>query len=540
MKKYLIILLAGLTLSLSACQQTPKEPVIINKNDGTLESILYGESSVAQKYSAPKTWTETLKNDNSLLRINIDASIFVPDVDLFPVYSVTPEDITKEKAENFVSACFENEKLYKLNNYRTKDVIMQEILTYRTEYDNPESYMNQALLKGSITQEEYDEQKAYDMEYYETELIPPLLEEYKTAPDDVDIEESDMEFELITIDGGIAGSDSWYELRGFSKSIDRSVYVKKDYDAGGGYGNAIKQVMTYFSGLTLNDIKNDLMSKWYYPYSKKHENLKNANMTYDEAALMVEDFVQNKMGYKNYKINIAGSLPHLPYNLSEKEKIELDLSGTLYDNLDESYCFVFTPEIDGIPILHYGEHKHSIDSYSGKTEWEDEFSPNLWGQHFVAVTVDNGNIINAVVSSSLAINEKINSNVPLLPFDKIKDIFKKHIFVSGNYNKMHEIDEVFTDSPDLHHDNPSVVDIDIDEIKLGYIKVRKKNGITTEGTLLPVWTFTGLQTNRYNDKSDTRIELDKNMSFSYDREYDNVFLCINAIDGSIIDLTKGY
>ncbi len=80
MKKFLIMLLAGITLCMSACQQTPENPIVISKNDGKLEESIYGTPAPLGKYSAPEKWEETIQNNTSILKIIVNADISVPDV----------------------------------------------------------------------------------------------------------------------------------------------------------------------------------------------------------------------------------------------------------------------------------------------------------------------------------------------------------------------------------------------------------------------------------------------------------------------------
>ncbi|MBQ3131700.1 MAG: hypothetical protein IJC24_03230 [Clostridia bacterium] len=73
--------------------------------------------------------------------------------------------------------------------------------------------------------------------------------------------------------------------------------------------------------------------------------------------------------------------------------------------------------------------------------------------------------------------------------------------------------------------------ITVEEIRLELRRVREQNSVT-DGLLIPVWSFYGNQWQTMKDGSEPgRTGMEGQRS---------CLLTINAVDGSIIDLAKGY
>ena len=147
----------AICIFISSCQPTPDEPIVQSKNDGKLEQAIYGSPAPLGKYEAPKTWQEeidTSKSSDKLLKISVDAKITIPDVEAYPVYRVTPKDITEDDAKAFIKAVTGKEELYSVDTWRTKDVVMADILYWQNALDDDNSPFHQAAKKLELTKEE--------------------------------------------------------------------------------------------------------------------------------------------------------------------------------------------------------------------------------------------------------------------------------------------------------------------------------------------------------------------------------------------------
>ena len=102
----------------------------------------------------------------------------------------------------------------------------------------------------------------------------------------------------------------------------------------------------------------------------------------------------------------------------------------------------------------------------------------------------------------------------LLPFAEIQNVFQEMIV------KKYE---------DFFAESDVKVEFEIDEVRLGYMRVMEK-GNTSEAQMVPVWDFFGKETLRYPDMGEPYIS---------DWPYESR-LTINALDGTIIDRGLGY
>jgi len=111
--------------------------------------------------------------------------------------------------------------------------------------------------------------------------------------------------------------------------------------------------------------------------------------------------------------------------------------------------------------------------------------------------------------------EKLSDEyVFLMPFSDIQDIFEEMVI------------KKYTD---FVGENQMRIALDIDRVRLGYMRVREKGNLM-EGTLIPVWDFFGSETIYYEGTDET---------YTVDGESES-WLTINAMDGTVIDRGLGY
>ncbi len=144
------------------------------------------------------------------------------------------------------------------------------------------------------------------------------------------------------------------------------------------------------------------------------------------------------------------------------------------------------------------------------------FAPT-WNYETLEIFIGNGSLLDLDWRSPHTVGETVVEDAALLSFEEIQKIF----------NKMMPI----TLDPAAITEHYASVDIRIDTIVLELQRVTEQNSIEN-GLLVPVWNFYGTRTN--TEKSG-EIYIDHNGSYDPLR-----FLTINAIDGSVIDVWKGY
>ena len=82
------------------------------------------------------------------------------------------------------------------------------------------------------------------------------------------------------------------------------------------------------------------------------------------------------------------------------------------------------------------------------------------------------------------------------------------------------------------------IQVDIDDIELCLLRVREQNGDDTAGLLVPAWVFYGHNI-AAGPTGDMSYDFLGGVSKSWP-EAPIILLAINAIDGSVIDMAKGY
>ena len=124
------------------------------------------------------------------------------------------------------------------------------------------------------------------------------------------------------------------------------------------------------------------------------------------------------------------------------------------------------------------------------------------------IGVDDEGIRDIYWGGPLNITEIVAENTAMLPFDEIKSIFEKMMRIKYE--------------PEARNSEVEI-EYHITRIRLSLQRISEADSFTT-GLLVPVWNFYGY------------------VSFPGEENQENKFplLTINGIDGSVIDLHKGY
>lgn len=150
-----------------------------------------------------------------------------------------------------------------------------------------------------------------------------------------------------------------------------------------------------------------------------------------------------------------------------------------------------------------------------------------WGYEYICFTVDNSGIVSINWTNPIIIGEVVQEDAIMKPFDEIITIFENMVKVT--YQSM--IDTLYA--------GEGSIEINVDDIELCLLRVREQNGDETAGLLIPAWVFYGhsIGTDQTGYKS---YNLTSYGGASRWPEAPITLLAINAVDGTIIDLSKGY
>ena len=499
MKRIILLLtLIAVTFAAVSCQDTPDEPFVISKGDGKLQERISDEGlpELQEPYPAPESWTEEIAGKDKI-SANIDAKIYVPDTRTFPVYRVTPEALSQEFIDMLFEYFIGDEKIYNCPDWaqRTKSEVLEEIIRLQTRIAD----------LGNPNSEEYREEIEHrSAEEIENELIPSyeewlqnLQSEYASAPEERIMEEVSRDLKL-----NVSSAHGDYRIEsvmGFTEDLSAMIDIRRSQPP---YESVFQTVCVDLEAaegvikeLSRFSITHPTEGEGYALLAEG-ESIEGLKYTYDEA-----------LGLANGIIEELGQ----PYSMIHAFKDDL-----MYKDY---YVFYYTPALPGHEGL-------KMEYYAG---WYGDLTMP-WLTPYILVYVGDNGVSKYASVSSLKFGEMLNSNVALLPFEEIQDICRSYITVAPI------VKTIVADEGE----EPIMQYVNITDIRLGYIKVSERDNIGV-GLCMPVWMFYGHQVGEYLDQEHSGWILDENNQVRYnDIPLIQPFLCINAVDGSIIDLTQGY
>ncbi|MCM1124995.1 MAG: DUF6034 family protein [Lachnospiraceae bacterium] len=168
------------------------------------------------------------------------------------------------------------------------------------------------------------------------------------------------------------------------------------------------------------------------------------------------------------------------------------------------YGFHFTRTLDGIPVTYAGGNQGTS---------LEEGEEKVWPYENLTMVYNEDGLADFKWENPYEVEKVSDEYLFLLPFSEIQNIFDEMML------KKYQ---------DWVGDSDMQMDFQIDEVRLGYMRIREKGNIE-EGTMVPVWDFFGTRRNTYGEEE----FYDDNSAFSS-------WFTINALDGTIIDRGFGY
>lgn len=485
-----IFLLIILLVMLSACQSTPQEKVVIGKNDGKLEEIIensHSDIAKIDKVKESEIWKETFSTKDNCVVFEIDSEIYVPEVDGFPVVYISPKNITQKMADMVLDTLIGSNTLYEESEEMTKREIKREIINIEyaianeyTKYkeSDPEEY--EYLIKRATLRLE----ELYKLFESAPEVPSNTASRYFNVPDGSECEGENAPL----IDNGTLTKEQVERIE--SEQLAGQKVIKGEVDLG----------------------KEEMAKIEIYKYSPVNQGIwfKNGDVdrmiTFDpivadiskDEAIDVARKALESMGLEDFELYQTGY--SRVWNQGEEE---------------ETYAvkFLFKRVVNNVSISHVDESKYRSGGQSFMEPWGSE---RIW------IAIDKTGILSFRYSYPIKIDEIANDNVDILPFEEIKEIFKKQMQIGYAWNA----DEHIISQ-----------DVTIDRIELGLARVARRNN--SGHMLVPAWNFYGYETYTYDEQQPGGWQLDENNQVVIS-EYATSFLTINAIDGSLIDNHLGY
>lgn len=478
MKKHILILGMAALLVLCACQPTPEQPIVMQKDQELM--IEKGSATLPpeQPYTPPEV-PERYAFDfqGGALTVHADAEVVVPSVPM-PIVNVRAQGIPQETMYRLYELLSNGEELF-LPHRRTKSEIEEEIKSCN-------ELLNQQPPEGSdLSQEEYE---------YGLNLELEMLEqEYRTAPD--------TDEERV--------SDGTYETR-YSTSDPKEYCI---LEAMNNQRNIF--AFAYPNADQGSEFRYDRRLKGFDGYTEMHVIPLDESVTlpedlsYEEAAACVRTF-----------LDAVGE----PFEIAAVYRIDDAMDGSTDGIVKDGERFALRFDcrrvVNNVPLALNA-------SNAGYSENSSYSIP--WCQEFIRVVVDADGIVSIRWKDPLTLSETVSDASKLMPFETVRGIAEK----------MLPIIYLVTES-----DGTESRSIDIHSVRLELIRVREQNNVNElKGMLIPAWVFYGtvkiMKTYPSGDTYTFYTQYGIRSGSDY-YEGEEIVLCINAIDGSIIDPMLGY
>lgn len=174
-------------------------------------------------------------------------------------------------------------------------------------------------------------------------------------------------------------------------------------------------------------------------------------------------------------------------------------------NAVDGVCeFIFTRKVNGVSTT------FTNDVFAASPDDPNSVT-RPWGYEHIRVFVDDAGVACLLINDPYQVEEFVSEQTTVLPFSDIAKIFEHMIQT-----------KYFT------IDSDKKTEIIVEKITLGLCRIFEK-GNSNYGLLVPAWSFMG-----------TLTESSASSNFTYGSDGYHCLLTINAIDGSIIDRSKGY
>jgi len=475
------------------CQPTPAEDAVQQKKDHQLLEVGRKETDdqrlLREQVEAPVIYSNEINGANGAFQIRIDADVDIPNETKIPIVQVEPVDLNQEQVSSFYQYFCGDLEMYSrpLNGNMTKTAIESRIRYLMQEISE--------LEEAGKENDPYTEECRSDLAYYQSI--------YPDAPETDSSVRCDGKLQRITEYSPISHKPvTSYTALVAQESDD--VYQSKGY-------------VIQFSVRNRNDLEHAIQvdGQWF--------------MKKSEALLTYFDGRNSAFGEQSEHYRIGNLDEPVPLSISPREALERTQgflheigmdnqfvvdSITLYHNPgtnpnlhnweEYSYRIRLTRSIQGIPCAYSS--LPVISEYGESWQYEQ-----------MLLFMDNDGIFLFHWFGPIRVTETLLSQVELLPFSEIMKLFEAYI----RQSLLPEAES------DIMAHNLTYQKYTIDRITLSLQRVQIADNYN-QAMLVPVWSFYGVLDEQTPYETRT------------DWELPNSLVTINAIDGTIIDLTKGY
>jgi hypothetical protein len=487
-----------LIISLAACQATPEKPIVVQKDTERLVAQAKDKSNGTElnALTIPEgCYTYESAGADGKLHIAVKAVVKKPQSGAMPVVRASIGRFTQKTVTAIFDYLFPGKKPYDRIKVQTKAEIQAILLNMRKKLADG-SYKD-----NGVTEDEYKAQ------------IAAAEKQYAAAPETAPKQTvSDGTMKLLQEKGAYmldVASDA-ASLQVISNPADAGKDLPKDVVM---VGNCLINYSSTHApqyntlGITRTngtDIPNDAKGKLTISYA-------------DAKALCDGFFTAAGMG-TDFCVGASFIVDDRGTGLVDGKFVDGKyIEGPKEPAKNYAYQFYYTRKAGNIPV--------AVNARSGGSN-ADGFSVP-WYYEFICFTVDNNGIAKLLWTDPVQLDETVEKSSSLKPFDEIMQIFDT--MIKTTY-------EAYINT--FYKGNVQM-EIKVDDIQLCLLRVREQNGDETTGLLVPAWVFYGHNIIQGGGSSDISYDSIGGGATQWPQA-PIVLLAVNAVDGSIIDIAKGY
>ena len=460
----------------TAAQPVIKENPISMEAQTAAVSIPY--SPLYDLLGASTHYEVELKPVSDIVKITVDADVYLPDTMQIPTLHVMPRDFTQEEVTKLFNALCGDTVMYKAQEQMTKAEISERIADVESEMETATDKDRLKKLESNLA-------------YWK--------EEYEKAPESVEKQISDGTLEERQLGIGeylgkykaldaYERQENYYSFTGKAFHVHGQTYDKNTKSS---YDFPISGSIWYIRDQAFGQYLNYNVRRWIADETAVPADAAGLKMTPVEARKLVEAFWADN-GFEDMVVTGV----YLTRNSDTGNGGDREVPDPYGDN--SAYVVACGKSIDGIL---------PPPPSSGDPHWAFESC---------TFTITDNGIETFNWGSPYAYGEYTTKNSALLTFDKVDEIFQKMMLVkydiSGSGNGL------------------TSATYKVDRVTLEMSRVTNRKS-SEKGLLVPVWNFYGSYNFTYEDGHNFGSD---------DREgFPSPLLRINAIDGSIIEPRYG-
>lgn len=485
------LITAFLTLALLiACQPTPENETVGHKDtDALIESVTAQQPDGTAGESVPpiepvaERYTGSYVSEDGFFTLRADADVSVPASGKIPMARVKATGFSDEFAKNAFDLIYQGNPVYtqSCGGPKTKSMIAEEM-----------AYYQKLVNEGRTDEIEMDEQSVL-------ETIEELKEVYKNAPDELTPPEkkrSDgtMETSVETRAFGKLymkkleiNDEIGYLFVSSSERSDRTpVYVSF---------NTVKGSIDDWKGGCMEDRSGRDLCGWYDSYETYRVRTDDAECAYGQSFSPKDAADRGLAFFRDLGLT----------DIQPVRECDMHLAKTESGAVKVIYFVWYTRKVNGeptayVPLFQIGHAEYELP----------------WHYEYIQFEIGDDGIQAVRWDDPVEVTEVLSDAVGVLSFAEAKDVFEKQMkraYGSG------------TDA-----DSRLYVDAAVRHVELCPIRIREQNADGKTGLYVPAWVF-------YGTLAVGKEPIDPEAVKGYST---SVLLVVNAVNGTIIDLDKGY